>query len=368
MKVPFFNYSKIFKEDESKILEIVSDIIRRGAYILQQDLIDFETSIAEYLGAKYCIGVGNATDGLWMLCRAAGLKEGDEAIFCSHTMIATASGIYFTGATPVPCETGWDHEMDAKSAEKLLTPRTKAIVPTQLNGRCCNMDAILDLCQRKGLMLLEDSAQALGAKYKGQYAGLFGKGGILSFYPSKTLGAMGDGGCVITNDEEIYKKVSMFRDFGRNAKQEAEYWCLNSRLDNMQAAVLNYRFQKYDSWINRRREIAALYHSQLADVTQLVLPPAPDSDPDYYDIFQNYEIEAENRNDLVTFLRQNNIGTLIQWGGTPVHKMTKLGFTQSLPYTENFFEHCVMLPMNHVLTDEEVIFVCKKIKEFYCTK
>jgi dTDP-4-amino-4,6-dideoxygalactose transaminase len=136
----------------------------------------------------------------------------------------------------------------------------------------------------------------------------------------------------------------------------------------MQAAILNYRFQKYDSWIKRRREIAALYQSLLADVSQLVLPPAPDCDPDYFDIFQNYEMEAENRNDLVLFLRKHDIGTLIQWGGTPVHKMTKLGFTQSLPYTERFFERCVMLPMNHVLTDEEVVYVCKKIKEFYCTK
>lgn len=365
MKVPFFNYPKIFSEDEGKILEIVSDIIRRGAYILQQDLVDFENAIAKYVGAKYCVGVGNATDGLWMLCRAAGLKEGDEAIFCSHTMIATASGIYFTGAKPIPCEMGWDHEMDVKAAEKMLTARTKAIVPTQLNGRCSNMDALLDLCQRKGLMLIEDSAQALGAKYKGRYAGLFGCGGIISFYPAKTLGAMGDGGCVITDDEDIYRKIHMYRDFGRNEQLEAEAWCLNSRLDNLQAAILNYRFKKYDEWIDRRRTLASLYQEHLKDVPQLVLPPAPNSDPDYFDIFQNYEIEAERRNGLVTFLRENNVGTLIQWGGTPVHLMKKLGFTQSLPYTEEFFKRCVMLPMNHVLTDEEVIYVCKKLKDFY---
>ena len=365
MKVPFFNYPKIFSEDETQIREIVSDVIRRGAFILQQDLVDFENAVAQYVGAKYCVGVGNATDGLWMLCRATGLKEGDEAVFCSHTMIATASGIYFTGANPVPCEVGSDREMDVESAEKMLTPRTKAIVPTQLNGRCCNMDAVLDLCNRKGLMLIEDSAQALGAKYKGRCAGLFGRGGIISFYPAKTLGAMGDGGCVITDDEEIYRKVAMYRDFGRNAKLEAEEWCLNSRLDNLHAAILNFRFKKYDSWIARRRELASMYHFHLAGIPQLTLPPAPDSDPSYFDIFQNYEIEAQRRDDLVAFLRKKEIGTLIQWGGTPVHKMSKLGFTESLPYTERFFEHCVMLPMNHVLTNEEVLYVCEKIKEFY---
>lgn len=365
MKVPFFNYPKVFAEDESKILEIVSDIIKRGAYILQQDLVDFENAIAGYVGAKYCVGVGNATDGLWMLCRAAGLKEGDEAIFCSHTMVATASGIYFTGAKPIPCETGPDHEMDIESAERMLTARTKAIVPTQLNGRCCNMDAVQDLCRRKGLMLIEDSAQALGAQFKGRFAGLFGRGGIISFYPAKTLGAMGDGGCVITDDEEIYQKVRMYRDFGRNEKLEAEAWCLNSRLDNLHAAILNYRFQKYDLWIRRRRELASLYQSQLAEVESLVLPPAPGTDPDYFDIFQNYEIEAERRDELAAFLKQNGVGTLIQWGGTPVHLMRKLGFTQSLPFTEKLFKCCLMLPMNHMLNGDDVIYVCDQIKAFY---
>jgi dTDP-4-amino-4,6-dideoxygalactose transaminase len=363
--VPFFNYPQVFLEDEDKILEIVADVGRRGAFILQKDVEEFEDAVAQRIGAKHVIGVANATDALWMLCRAAGLGSGDEVIFCTHTMVATAAGIHFTGAQPIPCETGWDHEMDPESVERLITPRTKAVMPTQLNGRCADMDALRAICDKHGLFLLEDSAQALGAQYKGQCAGTFGRGGVISFYPAKTLGCLGDGGCVVTNDDEVATKVRQYRDHGRNAELESEVWCLNSRLDTLQAAILNFKLTKYDEWIERRRQLALQYRQRLSDLAELTLPPGPNDDTDRFDIFQNYEIEAERRDELQAYLRESGVGTLIQWGGTPVHLMGKLGFDQSLPYTEELFSRMIMLPMNHYLADEDVDYICQMIHGFY---
>jgi dTDP-4-amino-4,6-dideoxygalactose transaminase len=363
--VPFFNYPQVFLEDEQRILEIVADVGRRGAFILQKDVEEFEEAVGQRIGANHVIGVANATDALWMLCRAAGLGPGDEVIFCTHTMVATAAGIHFTGARPIPCETGWDHEMDPESVEQMITPKTKAIMPTQLNGRCADMDALRTICNKHGLILLEDSAQALGAKYKGQCAGTFGRGGVISFYPAKTLGCLGDGGCVVTNDNEIASKVRQYRDHGRNANLEAEVWCLNSRLDTLQAAILNFKLTKYDGWIERRRQLADLYQQGLADLAELTLPPGPSDDPDRFDIFQNYEIETDRRDELQAFLREQGVGTLVQWGGTPVHLMNKLEFDQSLPYTEELFSRLIMLPMNHFLSDEDVEYVCQAIRSFF---
>lgn len=364
-KVPFFNYPDVFLDDKDDILRIVENVGQRGAYILQKDVMDFENSLSEYLGIKHVIGVANATDALWMLARAAGLQTGDEVIFCSHTMVATAAGIHFTGATPVPCEVGHGWTMDPESARKAITKRTKAIMPTQLNGRCADMDALKDLCEEYGLFLLEDSAQALGAKYKDVYAGGFGRGGVISFYPAKTLGCLGDGGCIITNDDEVGHLVKQYRDHGRNEKLEAEYWCLNSRLDNLQAAILHHKFSKYDQYIQRRREIARIYGERLGQLEQIVLPPGPDSDPDHFDIFQNFEMEVEKRDELKQFLAEHGIGTLIQWGGTAVHQMRKLGFDQTLPVTDRFFTRCLMLPLNTSVSDDDVHYVCDNILKFY---
>jgi dTDP-4-amino-4,6-dideoxygalactose transaminase len=364
-KVPFFNYPDVYKDDAEDILQIVADVGNRGAFILQKDVEEFEKSIAEYLGVKHVIGVANATDALYMLCRGAGLGPGDEVVFCTHTMVATASGIHFSGATPVPVETTWDHELDPKSIETVITSKTKAIMPTQLNGRCSDMDAIQDIADRHGLFILEDSAQALGAKFKGKCAGTFGRGGVISFYPAKTLGALGDAGCVVTNDDEVYENCILYRDHGRIDTLEVICWCLNSRLDNLQAAILNHKFKKYNQAISRRRELARLYQEQLSGIGELVLPPAPEIDGDYFDIYQNYEIEAQRRNGLADFLANRGVGTIVQWGGKPVHMMRKLGFAQKLPFTEELFERMLLLPMSTSLSDEDVQYVSDVIKEFY---
>ena len=215
-EVPFFNYPSVFTTDETKLLELIQDVGRRGAFIMQSDLEEFESMLAEYVGAKHVIGMANATDALHFLVRASGIGPGDEVIFCSHTMVASPAAIHFAGAKPVPVECGNDHLIDPQAVAAAVTPRTKAIMPTQLNGRTAKMDALREIAEMHDLLILEDSAQALGSRFKGQCAGTFGAGGCISFYPAKTLGCLGDGGCLITNDSQVYEEVLLMRDHGRN--------------------------------------------------------------------------------------------------------------------------------------------------------
>ena len=363
--VPFFSYSFLFGSSEAEFLEVVTDVGRRGAFILQKDLVNFEQHLAEFVGARRALGVGNATDGLHFAVRAAGIGPGDEVILSSHTMIATASAVHFAGATVIPVDCGADHLIDAAAVEAAITSHTRAIMPTQLNGRTCNMDKLDAIAMKHGLIIIEDAAQALGSKFKGRCAGTFGIASAISFYPAKVLGCLGDGGAVITNDDEIYERIYQMRDHGRNTTGAIVSWGLNSRLDNLQAALLDFQLKKYENVICRRRELAKFYTERLKDVAEIVLPPAPDSDPSHFDIYQNYEIEAERRDELKAYLKDHGIGTLIQWGGQAVHQMKALGFTQSLPYTERLFTRILMVPMNMSLTDDDLDYVCDTIRDFY---
>ena len=200
---------------------------------------------------------------------------------------------------------------------------------------------------------------------RGQHAGTFGMASCISFYPAKTLGCFGDGGCVITNDDEMHYNLSLLRDHGRDEHGEVCRWGLNSRLDNLQAAILNHRLDTYDEAIQRRREIASLYDNRLRGMAQLELPPAPGSDPLRFDIFQNYELRADDRDALAAHLKANGVGTLVQWGGKAVHQFPKLGFDLTLPKTEAMFKTCLMIPLNTSLKNEDVHYVCDQIEQFY---
>ncbi len=222
--IPFFDYPRLFTDEEDAIVAVVREVGRRGAFILQEDLARFEQNLAACLGARHALGVGNATDGLIIALRAAGIGPGDEVIFCTHTMVATAAAIHFAGATPVPVECGADHLIDPDSAAQAVSARTKAILPTQLNGRTADMDALGALARRHGLTIVEDAAQALGSRFKGRAAGTFGAAAALSFFPAKVLGCLGDGGAVITSDDQIHDRMLQLRDHGRRADGEIVGW------------------------------------------------------------------------------------------------------------------------------------------------
>jgi len=363
--VPFFNYPHVFTSHEDAFVSIFRDVGRRGAFVDQQDLRDFEKDLAAYTGAHHALGVADGTDALIIAAMAAGLQPGDEVIFCTHTMVATAASIHFAGATPVPVECGRDHLLDPDAIESAITARTRAIFPTQLNGRTCDMERIEAIARKHELFIIEDAAQALGSMFKGKSAGTFGLAGTISFYPAKTLGALGDGGAILTNDAALYERMKCMRDHGRNQDGEVVVWGLNSRLDNLQAALLRHRLQDYRQTVDRRREIAALYHTLLADLPDILLPPAAASDADHFDIFQNYEIEAERRDELKVFLHAQGIGTLVQWGGKMVHHFTRLNLPYHLPYSDMVCAKMLMLPLNLSVTNDDVAYVADAIRAFY---
>lgn len=228
------------------------------------------------------------------------------------------------------------------------------------------MSTICDLASKYELKIVEDSAQALGSKFKGKFAGTFGVSGSCSFYPSKTLGCFGDGGAVFTDDDSVADYVRLLRDHGRDPRSgDVVDWGYNARLDNLQAAILDYKLRSYDQAVARRREIAAMYEDRLGDLTDMLLPPAPDSDPDHFDIYQNYEVESGNRDELRKFLDNCGVKTIVQWGGKTIHQFKKLGLNSDLPETEAMTKRFFLLPMNTTLSNDDVEYICEIIRRFY---
>jgi len=297
--------------------------------------------------------------------KAAGIDPGDEVITVSHTFVASIAVIVNCGAKPILIDVKEDFEMDMDKLEAAITPKTKAIIPVHLNGRMCDMEKLMAIAQKHNLIVIEDAAQAMGAKFNNKMAGSFGLAGAFSLYPFKTLGCFGDGGIMTTNNENIAEKVRLFRDHGQKTKTEIVCFGFNSRLDNLQAAFLNIKFKYLLQWIQRRREIARLYQEGLTGVFQIKLPPAPDSDARYFDTYQNYVLKAENRDELFSFLKEKGVETLIK---DPVanHKQPGLGLSHfNLPYTEGLAKKVISLPMYPELTDGEVQYVVQCVKEFY---
>ncbi len=363
--IPFFPYTQLFLSKESELLAVMADVCRRGAYILQKDSLEFEKSLAEFTGARHAFGVANGTDAIIIGLKAAGIGPGDEVILPSHTYIATAAAVHMVGGIPVLAECGADHMLDPGDIAHRVTSKTKAVMPVHINGRTCDMSAIGRVADRHGLMIVEDAAQGLGSRFDGRSAGTFGRFGSISFYPAKLLGCFGDGGAILTNDDTMAEQILLLRDHGRNAEGRVVAWGYNSRLDNLQAAVLGHKLKTFREDIDRRRFVAELYQKGLGDLDELDLPPAPNADSCHFDVYQNYEVEADRRDELKAYLGQRGIGTIIQWGGTPVHQFRELGFTVDLPRTDRFFERCLMLPMNVAITDAEVAYVVASVRAFY---
>lgn len=364
--VPFFEYPRLWLDDREEFLRIIDEVSSTGGFILQKAVSDFEDELAKYAGVNYSVGVGNATDGMEIFLEAIGINPGDEIIISSHTMLATASAIKVAGGIPVPVDIKKDDNLICPNAIKeAVNENTVGIMPTQLNGRVCDMDSIQDIANKNGLFIVEDAAQALGSKYKGKHAGTFGLASDISFFPAKVLGCLGDAGGVLVNDKSLYHSIYQIHDHGRDLDGEVKRWGRNSRLDNIQAAILSYKLKSYQKVINRRREVAGIYQNRLGYMEELILPAAPCDNGDNFDTYQNYELQARERNELQRFLKDNGVGTLIQWGGTAIHQFTNLGFNQDCPNTEKFFENCIMLPMNVFISDDDVHYVCDKVEEFY---
>jgi len=364
-EIPFFNYPAVFESDRQEIMSTLEKVLERGAYIMQRELADFERELATYLGIQHAIGVGDGTMGLLLPLLACHLRPGDEVILPSNTFVASAAAIHHAGGTPVLVDCAHDHLIDAESVRNAVTRRTKGIMPVQLNGRTAEMAPLLEIADEHGLFIIEDACQALGSTYQGRPAGSFGLAGAISFYPSKTLGGVGDGGAIVTNDAELADQLRILRDHGRGSDGQVTAWGFNTRLDNLQAAVLGIKLRRYDEAIDRRRQLASIYDNRLAGIEQLLLPPGPDDSEVHFDIYQNYEIEATRRDELRDYLLDRGVHTILQWGGMAIHQFTRLGFDVSLPYTERMVERFMLLPMNTALSDDDVHYICDCVVDFY---
>jgi len=364
-KVPFVNYPLQYHILEKEIDRAIKDVLNRGDLILRKDVEEFEKKLATFVGTKYAIGLNSGTDALFLSLKSAGVGQGDEVITVSHTFVASIAIIIQAGASPALVDVGEDFEMDSNKIGKVITKKTKAIIPVHLNGRMCDMGKIIKIARKYNLIIIEDAAQSLGAKFKGKSAGSFGLTGCFSFFPAKILGSFGDAGGITTNNKEIAQKIRLLRDHGQKTKTEILCYGWNSRLDNLQAAVLNVKFKYLPTWVKRRREIAKIYNKGLAGVKKINLPPFPDSNPDYFDVYQNYVIRTEKRDKLREFLKNKGVETLVK-DPIPNHWQKGLNlFKFHLPKTERFANEIISLPMYPELTNQQVEYVIDCIRKFY---
>ena len=361
--IPFFNYRAIVQAQRDELFRAIQDVVEGGRFILQQELEDFEAALADFLGVAHAFGVGNGTDALVLALRASGVERGDEVILPSHTFVATASAVAQVGARPVLVDVRDDHLVDPEAVRRVVTPRTRVIMPVQLNGRTADMDAIQAVADEHGLLVVEDAAQGLGSAFRGRKAGTFGRAAGFSFYPAKLLGCFGDGGGVVTDDAEVADRITTLRNHGRMDDGNVREYSYNSRLDNVQAAILLVKLRHFEGEIRRRREIAAAYDERLRGLPGAVLPPPPTDDGPHFDVFQNYEIELPRRDDVRERLAERGVGTIVQWGGKAVHQFPALGFDVRLPVTERVMSDSLMLPLHPHLSDEEVEYVAAAVVE-----
>jgi len=363
-KVRMVNFPRQYQKIKEEIDAAVKEVLDTGQFVLRKQLEDFETNIASFIGTKYAIGLNSGTDALFLSCYGTGIKPGDEVITVPHTFVATVAAVIHCGATPVLIDIGEDMNMDTEKLEEVITDKTKAIIPVHLNGRVCNMEKIMRIAKEHNLIVIEDSAQALGAQFDGQNAGTFGLTSCFSHYPAKILGTAGDAGILATSDENIAEKIRFLRDHGQNRSTgEIVSFGFNSRLDNLHGAILNAKLKHVPEWIKRRKEVAKIYDEELGGVGDIIIPPKPDKR--FSDVYQNYVMRTKKRDALVSFLKENGIETLVQWV-VPMHKHKALKLDYfKLPKTEQISAEVVALPMHAELEDDEVKYVTKTVKNFF---
>jgi len=363
-RVPFVDPREHYRRLKSEIDFAITDTLSRGDLINRSQLALFEENFGRFVGTRYAVGVNSCYHALHFSLLALGIGPGDEVITVAHTFLATISAIVHCGATPVLVDVRSDYNMDPDALERVITPRTKAILPVHLNGRVCDMSAICTIADRYGLPLVEDAAQALGANFEGRGAGSFGVAGCFSFYPFKTLGGIGDGGAVTTNDPEVARYCTLLRYNGED-RATGEFHChgYTALLDNVQAAVLDVKLRHLPRWIEHRRRIAQIYTRQLEGVGDLRLPDFADGR--FFDSFQNYVVRSRHRDALREFLQRNGVETLVHWP-KPVWEHPGLRIPEpKLEASAQVCREVLSLPMSAETTEEQAGIVSTEIRQFF---
>lgn len=369
--VDFINssYRRYYKVHKKEILKAVDECFSLGNFVLRKDVLEFEGKLAKFVGVNYAVGVNSGTDALKLSYKALGCKPGDEVITVGHTFIASIEEIVHLGAKPVLIDVKEDGLMDVSQIEKAITEKTVGIVPVHLSGKVCDMDEIMRIAKKYNFWVCEDACQALGSYWGKKKAGSIGNTGCFSFISPKTLGGAGDAGGIVTDDQKLYEKLLLMRNHW-NITQGALYgvqpkapeimdWGYNSRLDNIQAAILNIKIKYYPAMLKRRREIGMKYNKGLKDLPCVLPTQQPKQ------IYQEYIIKVEDAWKFKKGLGEKGVELLVR-DTTPNHKLKGLGMEHfDLPVTERIAGESVRLPIYPELTDKEVNYVIKSVREFY---
>ncbi|TGE15561.1 DegT/DnrJ/EryC1/StrS family aminotransferase [Hymenobacter elongatus] len=366
MKVPFLSFTPQNQAIRTPVLEAMSRVFDSQWYVLGEAVKQFEAEYARFSTTTECVGVANGLDALHLALKALDIQQGDEVIVPSNTYIATWLAISFVGATPIPVEPNpATYNLDPALLEAAITPRTRAIMPVHLYGQACEMAAIMAIAKRHNLYVIEDNAQSQGATYQGGITGSFGDVNATSFYPGKNLGALGDAGAVTTSNADLAKKVRTLRNYGSQQKYYNEVIGHNSRLDELQAAVLSAKLPMLMEWTGQRQQVAALYNEQLADIPDLHLPIVAAGATHVYHL---YVVRTSRRDELQKYLTEQGIGTLIHYPIPPHLQQAyrsmnfKVG---DFPIAEELATTCLSLPMWPGMTEVEVKVVADAVHTFF---
>ena len=367
MEIKAFNIEQDHIEIKGEILKAFELALSSGEYILGQRVRGFEEAYAKYIGTRYAIGVGSGTDALRIGGLAAGLKPGDKIVTTPNTYISTVMSLTIHGIIPVFCdiEPG-TYNMDPKRLEDIIKQDKdiRLCIPVHLYGQPCRMDEILDVCRRYNVMVMEDACQAHGALYQDRVVGALGDLAVFSFYPTKNLGCYGDGGIIVTDSEEIFKKAVMLRSYGQEAKHIHVTEGFNSRLDEVQAAILEVKLKYLDNWNKKRRHLAWLYRRELLDAPVVLPTDAPWA----YHVYHLFVIRARQRDELMRYLAERGVTTLIHYP-IPIHLQEvyeHLCYRQgAFPEAEAATREILSLPMYPSLREDEVLYISAQIRAFY---
>ena len=366
MNIPFLDLKAQYKTIKDEISAAINEVIENTAFAGGPFVAKFENEFAKFCGTKHAIGVGNGTDALWASLVALGIGAGDEVITTPNTFIATAEAISLSGAAPVFVDIDEKtHNMNPALIEAAITPKTKAILPVHLFGQPADMAPIMAIAEKHGLKVVEDACQAHGAEYKGKRAGSIGAVGCFSFYPGKNLGAYGEGGGIVTNDDVLAAKMRMFRDHGQAKKYYHDIIGWNARLDGIQGAVLNVKLKYLNEWNEARRRHAKDYAAGLSSIKDVIVPQEAEYAKHVYHI---YALRVQDRDKFMAYLNEKGIACGIHYP-IPLHLQNAYAFMQkgpgSFPAAEKCAAEYVSLPMFAELIDEQVAYVIEQIKEYY---
>ncbi len=368
MKIPSFDLTAQNQRLKEELMAVVEGVVMGGQFILGDAVAEFEGNIAAYLGVKHAIGVANGSDALYIALVACGVGSGDEVITTPFTFFATAGSIVRAGAVPVFADIDpVTYNIDPAKVADLITPRTKAIMPVHLYGQSADMDPLMEMAEKHGLKVVEDAAQAIGASYKGRMVCGLGHAACISFFPTKNLGAFGDAGMIVTDDDEIADLCKVLRVHGSRKKYYHEMLGINSRLDALQAKVLSLKLKYLDEWMEKRRKIAVRYSSGLSKLAEEGKIGLPEERPGYRHVYHQYTLRTQDRDALKRHLAENGIASTVYYP-LPLHLQKVfegLGYKEGeFPLSERTSKTVLSLPMFPEMTDEQVEHVLKTVHEF----